>query len=120
MNSNNQSAIQACEMRFLRKIEGKMRRDRKRNKIIRERVGVQPIQESVERSQLRMYDKRIVRRVYEERETGKRTRGRPRKTWKEGLQVVTRKKGLTWKEAERTVKDREKWKSLWVPLYTGR
>jgi hypothetical protein len=37
-------------MRFLRKIEGKTRRDRIRNKSIRETVGVQPIQEYVERS----------------------------------------------------------------------
>jgi hypothetical protein len=37
-----------------------------------------------------------------------RPRGRPRKTWKEELQEVTRKKGVTWKEVERTVKDREK------------
>jgi hypothetical protein len=127
MNSNNESAIQACEMRFLRKIEGKTRRDRIRNKITREPVGVQPIQEYVERSQLRWYgqvnrmdDKRIVKRVCEARETGKRTRGRPRKTWKEGLQEVTRKNGVTWKEVERTVKDREKWKALWNPLCTGR
>jgi hypothetical protein len=97
MNSNNRSAIQACEMQFLRKIEGKMRRDRIRNKIIRVIVGVQPIQEYVERSQLRwcghvnrMEDKRTVKRVYEARETGK--------TWKEGLQEVTRKKGVTRKE----------------------
>jgi hypothetical protein len=33
---------------------------------------------------------------------------------------VTRKKGVTWKEVERTVKDRVKWKTLWNPLYTGR
>jgi hypothetical protein len=62
-----------------------------------------------------MDDKRIVKRVYEARETGKRPRGRPRKTWKEGLQEVTRKKGVTWKEKERRVKDREKWKALWDP-----
>ena len=49
-------------MRFLRKIEGKTRRDRIRNKIIRETVGVQPIQEYVER-------------VYEAREIGKKPRG---------------------------------------------
>jgi hypothetical protein len=42
-----------------------------------------------------MDDKRIVKRVYEARETAKRARGRPRKTWKEGLQEVTRKKGVT-------------------------
>jgi hypothetical protein len=67
-----------------------------------------------------MDDKRIVKRVYEAREIGKRPRGRPRKTWKEGLLEVTRNKGATWKEAERTVKDREKWKALWDSIYTGR
>jgi hypothetical protein len=53
-------------------------------------------------------------------ESGKRPRGRPRKTWKEGFQEVKRKKGVTWKEVERTVKDRVKWKALWNPLYTER
>jgi hypothetical protein len=32
---------------------------------------------------------------------------------KEGLQEVTRKKEITRKEVERTVKDREKSKALW-------
>jgi hypothetical protein len=126
-NSNNQSAKEACEMRFFRKIEEKTRRDRIRNKIIRQTVGVQPIEEYVERSQLRlcghvnrMDDKRIVKRMCEARETGKRHRGRQRKTWKAGLREVTRKKGITWKEVERRVKDREKWKTVWNPLYTER
>jgi hypothetical protein len=30
------------------------------------------------------------------------------------------KKGVTWIEMERTVKDREKWKTFWDPLYTRR
>jgi hypothetical protein len=38
-----------------------------------------------------MDDKRTVKRMQEARETGKRPRGGPRKTWKEGLQEVTRK-----------------------------
>ena len=67
-----------------------------------------------------MDEKRIVKRVYEAREIGKRSNGRPRKTWKEGLKEVTRKKGVPWKEMERTVKDREKWKAIWDPLYTER
>ena len=93
-------------MRFLRKIEGKTRRDRIRNKIIRETAGVQPLQECVERSKPRRYgmNKRIVKRVYEPRE----------------IEKMPRKKGVTWKEVERTVEDREKWKALWDPLYTGR
>jgi hypothetical protein len=33
---------------------------------------------------------------------------------------MTRKKEVTWKEVERTVEDRVKWKALWDPLYTGR
>jgi hypothetical protein len=78
-------------MRLLRKIEGKTRRDRIRKKIIRETVGVQPIQEYAERSQLRWYghinrinDKKIVKRVCEAREAGKRPRGRPRKHGRKG------------------------------------
>jgi hypothetical protein len=67
-----------------------------------------------------MDDKRKVKRVYKAREIGKRPRGRPKKIWKKVLHEVTRKKGVTWKEVERTVKDREKWKTLWDPLYTGR
>jgi hypothetical protein len=67
-----------------------------------------------------MDDKTIVERVYEARETGKRPRGRPRKRWKEGLQEVTRKKGVIWKEVERTGRERVKWKALWNPLYTER
>jgi hypothetical protein len=49
--------------------------------------------------------------VYEAKETGKRPRGRT-KDMEGGVQKVTRKKGVTWKEEERTVKDREKWKVL--------
>jgi hypothetical protein len=59
---------------------------------MRDIVGVQSIEEYAERSQLRWFghvnrmdDKRIVNRVYETRDTGKRPRGRPRETWKEGL-----------------------------------
>jgi hypothetical protein len=33
---------------------------------------------------------------------------------------VTRKKVVKWKEEERTVKDKVKWKALWDPLYTER
>jgi hypothetical protein len=55
MNSNNLSAIQACQMRFLSQIEGKTRRDRIGNKIIPDIVGIQSIQEYVERSKLRWY-----------------------------------------------------------------
>jgi hypothetical protein len=78
-------------------------------------MQIHTIQEYAERSQQRWYghfnrmgDKRIVKRVYEARETGKRPRGQPRKTWKEGLQEVTRKKEVTWKEVERTTKYRQK------------
>ena len=34
------------------------------------------------------------------------------KTWKEGLEEVTRKEGVIWKQVERTGRDTEKWKSL--------
>jgi hypothetical protein len=34
--------------------------------------------------------------------------------------ILWNPKGVTLKEMERTVKDREKWKAIWDPLYTGR
>jgi hypothetical protein len=62
-------------------VSSKGRRARIRNKIIRDVVGVQSVQEYVERSQLRwyghvnrMYNKRIAKSVYEAREIGKRPR----------------------------------------------
>jgi hypothetical protein len=38
----------------------------------------------------------------------------------EGRVTIGDEKGVTWKEVGSTVKDREKWKALWNPLYTGR
>jgi hypothetical protein len=84
-------------------------------------------QEYVERYQLRWYgdvnrmgDKIILKKSVRSKRNRKEAKGTTKKTWKEWLQEVTRKKGVTWKEVERTVKDKVKWKALWNPLYTER
>ncbi|KAJ4451136.1 hypothetical protein ANN_02577 [Periplaneta americana] len=43
---------------------------------------------------------------------GKRPKGRPRQTWKQGIQDTMRERGIEWKEAMVTAQDRERWKAL--------
>ena len=48
---------------------------------------------------------------------GKRTRGRPKSTWRRDLMADTKRTGLVWKQVERTAQDRERWRSLVGGLY---
>jgi hypothetical protein len=76
------------EMRFLRKVIGKTRRDKIRNETIRKNLGVPPLQIEIEESQLRwaghvlrMGKERIVWKVFEAKAQVRRPVGRPRQTW---------------------------------------
>jgi hypothetical protein len=71
------SKIQTIEMRFLRKVVGKTRRDKIRNETIRRILGVPPLQTEIEESQLRwaghvlrMGGDRIARKVFEAKAQG--------------------------------------------------
>ena len=41
---------------------------------------------------------------------GKRSRGRPKNTWRRSTELDVKKKGLTWKQLERMAQDRRGWK----------
>src|SRR5258708_30196760 len=55
LNKRMESRVQACEMRYLRKIVGKRRIDKIRNDVIRNQIGVEKLGDKIERSQLRWY-----------------------------------------------------------------
>jgi hypothetical protein len=76
------------EMKFLREILGKTRRDKIRNDDIREQLKVDDIKNYIERNRLKWYghvmrmsEERIPRRTLEMKLRGRRPRGRTRTRW---------------------------------------
>lgn len=114
-----ESKIQAMEMRYLRKILGKTRRDRIRNITVRKDIGVEPSIDIIKRNQLRWYghlmrmeDNRVAKLVYEARTEGKRRRGRPRRTWEEEIRESLQEKGIEWRKGKELARNRDEWKSI--------
>ena len=86
LNKQQESAVQATEMRVLRQIVEKRRVDRVRNVEIRKELQQELLLEKVKKSQMRwrealeeMGSDRLVKRVYQAEMEGRRGRGRPRK-----------------------------------------
>ena len=85
--------LSVAEMRMLRWFCGHTRRDRVRNEVIRDRVGVAPIEEKLTQHRLRWFG-HVQRRppeapvrngVLELVDNVKRGRGRPKLTWDESV-----------------------------------
>lgn len=113
------SQIQAMEMRYLRKVIGKTRRDRVRNATVRRDLGVQPAIERITANQLRWYghvtrmmEDRVAKTVYEARVEGRRRRGRPRRTWEEEVRAGLASRGIEWERRKELASDRAEWKKL--------
>ncbi len=86
LTAADRSRIQAAEMRPIRAMVGKTRRDRVRNIEVREEVGVCPILNRIDVAHLRwlghierMNEERVARGCWEWRPDGRRPTGRPRK-----------------------------------------
>ena len=47
---------------------------------------------------MRMGEERLVKHVFESRETGKRKRGRPRKLWKDEARTAAERRGVKWEK----------------------
>ena len=91
LNKQQESAIQAVEMRVLRRIAEKRMVDGVRNVEIREELKQEGVLQKVKRSQVRWREalaetgpERLVRRLYEA-EMEKRGRGRPRRKWNDNF-----------------------------------
>ena len=88
----HESKIQACEMMFLRRVEGVTRLDKVRNEDVRRSLGQEAVMDIVKKKQRRWKAKmeemnadQLVKQVYEEEVIGRRPRGRPRKQWSDNF-----------------------------------
>lgn len=109
----HRSAITASEMRYLRRILGKRRRDRVRNRSIRGELEVEPLVERVELKQLqwyghmvRMSGTRWTKKVFGMRCEGRRPRGRPRTVWEDNVREAARRRGKTIEQIKTLATDR--------------
>jgi hypothetical protein len=109
------------EMKFLREIIGKTRRDRIRNDDIREQLKVEDIKIDIEKNRLRWYghvmrkaDERIPKRMLEMKLRGRRPRGRPRTRWMDQVMRDVEKRGKKWTQVkqDREWEDRDRWRFL--------
>jgi hypothetical protein len=126
LNKKHKSKIQTMEMRFLRKVVGKTRRDKIRNETIRGNLGVPPLQTEIEEPQLRwaghvlrMGGDRIARKVLEAKAQGGSPMRRPRQTWEEQMSIVMAGRGINWIEARIVAQDRSRRRRLCRSLDTA-
>lgn len=125
LNDRLKSRIQASEMKYLRATIGVTRRDRIRNEYIRERVKVTPILDKIEQRQLgwfghltRMTNTRGVKQIWTAGDDTKRKRGRPTRTWNDGVAKALKKRGLSWQEGTILAQNREGWKNCCMTTST--
>ncbi|KAK4880498.1 hypothetical protein RN001_008644 [Aquatica leii] len=79
-------------MKYLRRVKGVTRLDRIKNEIVREELKVVSVLDKIEEQQLKWFghlcrvnEERPVKNIWEAKTIGKRTRGRPRKTWNDEI-----------------------------------
>lgn len=107
-------------MKYLRRIVGRTKRDRIRNTVTREEVGLEPLIQEVEKRQLKWYGHvvrmtrtREPRRILEARPEGTRGRGRPRVTWEQTLERRVEQRGKNLREVKRLAVNRDSFRK-WV------
>ena len=106
--------IEVCQRKMERKILGIRQIEKVPNKTIREKTGVDDILEVLTKTRwqwaghvARMKDNGWTIRCTEwQVRNGRRSRGRPRRRWRDDLQQW---QGATW---SRTAKDRQQWRCL--------
>ena len=120
MKTRDRKRIEAVEMNCLRNICGLRRIDRVSNAEIRRRCGKYvSVGQKMDQSVLRWFghvermgNDRMAKRVYESDIRGTRRRGRPRKSWLNGVREILGRKGLNIQEAKVSVHDRSAWRNI--------
>ncbi|KAK3518675.1 hypothetical protein QTP70_007168 [Hemibagrus guttatus] len=115
INRRVRSRLQAAEMSFLRRVEGRSLRDRVRSSVTWEELGVEPLLLHIERGQLRwlghlfrMPPGRLPGEVFRACPTGKRPRGRPRIRWRDYVfRLAWERLGIPPEELEEVSGERE-------------
>ena len=112
--------MEAIEMNCLRNTCGLRRIDRVPNVEIRRMCGKNvSVSQRMDQGVLRWFghvermgNERLVKRVYDSEVRGVRRRGRPRKSWMNGVKETLERKGLNIQEAKVSVQDRSGWRSI--------
>jgi hypothetical protein len=99
-----------------RRIARETRRDLIRNERIREDLGQEGIENRLVKRQLKWYghvvrmgEERKPKQFLEARPEGRRPRGRPRKSYEDGIEEIGRRKGKSLREMRRLAVDRGIW-----------
>jgi hypothetical protein len=113
LTTKHESRIIATEMKFLRRIVGKTRRDKWRNNRTGETLVQEPILNYTERRSIqwygyvvRMQEYRTPKQAVEARREKRRGRGIPRRTWEDCVIDVARRKGKTLADMKRLARNR--------------
>jgi hypothetical protein len=90
-------------MRYLRKNEGKTKKERIRNQTISMEVGIIPLKKMIELAQkrwfgyvIRMGDEIYPKMAWQATMKGKRPKRRPQQTCKGGIQKILVERGIKW------------------------
>jgi hypothetical protein len=100
ISDKHKNRMQTSEMKYLRKVTGKTRRDQIRNTAIRNRLKQESVEVLMEKRTLRWYGhavrmdlERRPKLVLEARREGGRGNGRPRLECEENVEGLARKRG---------------------------
>ena len=112
VKKKDESKLNSAEMRMLRWARGKTRLDHIRNEDIRKEAHVKPVETFLENKKLKWFGHRLRRepnhicaKSLRLEVSGRRSRGRPRKRWRDNIQGDMKKYRLT----EDMAQDRKYW-----------
>ena len=123
MNKTLEQRITTCKMRCLRRAVNKTRRDKIRNSVIREMVGTTDVMHHIEHQRIKWFGHLMrlptqhpAQRAYIMKFNGNKARGRPRKTWTDGVKETLTAHGIPLTQALRLVAERR----LFLPATPNR
>ena len=121
MRMKEERRLQTAEMRFVRSMRGKIRRDRIKNEQLREMAQVEKLQSKIERSRLKWYGhvkrmdrSRLPHQMLHKSFNKSRNIGRPRRRFEDMIRNDVEKRGGNWERvvSEELYKNRPLWREL--------